>query len=203
MKSTPSKSHHILAGLANYYTITAITMGIFALLGGIMRNPLLHQTILLIYLIIVAVSLVIYHIFSKKTKWLSPGEKIMGRVYRKGEKNWVNPYSKNRFFMFLVFIIGFLMLSEDINTLFFTNLTALTIIVKLIKIYIVFYLMIKIGQGKIKKSLAAFGFYLILTSVSGLALFARPNAPITQYWLISNGIISLLYLAIYFIYRKK
>lgn len=198
MKSHQSKPHPILAGFADLY----FTAFILLALGGLLINdPLQYSATILMVFFALLVAVITYHGWGyKKCKKLTVGEKIAGKFLEKGQKHWKNPYSKSRAFMFLVVILTIFITGSEMNGFIQTQLTGLAFLLKFIKISLLYWGLVWLGQGKLKGVWFGFGVFLVASLLAGL--FLTTGEPMARFPFILNLTLLLLYLGVFFSYRK-
>lgn len=109
----------ILKGLFNIIISIYFIAGLFS---NFTNNLLRVNTAnILLYVISVVIVVCYYAILSKKTSWLSLGEKIAGRYYKNNKKVYENPYVVNRTLLFVIMILAILMEQGEIDGFSFQN----------------------------------------------------------------------------------
>lgn len=92
--------------------------------------------------------LFIIFFFARNLEILSFGEKLSGRVITNNELEWQNPYGKNRWLIFLMYIFTFLVIRDSrILSGYMFSLSQL--ILYFIEIFIMYYSLGKISKGKL------------------------------------------------------
>lgn len=202
-----SKSHPIIAGICDFYIIGVIMAAFLAIVGSITRVYLLEENILLMlgFVLISFILVVLYHsVISKKLLWLSPGELIAGRKIIDNNKEWINPYYCNRFWLFFIIIISVIILGNEFDGIskgifyLFPQLIG-----RVIKVSLQVYGLVLIGKGNLK------GFIIFLiTSFLGVLVGINMglNSLEGKSLLILSGILFLIYSIIsisYYSIRKN
>lgn len=102
---TKSRPHGFIAGLSDSYLAIFIIGAIQGFAVNIAQKPV--PDVLSIALQLAAlVGAILYHTkLSNRVLWLSPGEQLAGRIVRAGAKEWVNPYGRNRWALFVVILL--------------------------------------------------------------------------------------------------
>lgn len=122
----------------------------------------INYYILFAFLPIVIILIILYYrIWSKKTKWLSLGERFAGRNVGSEGKVWLNPYGKNRFFLYFVLFCNLIIIGNSWDSVslgliftlqrwFQTSLVLLLCIIGMVKAgsnskYWIIYLIVPFG----------------------------------------------------------
>lgn len=165
-----SKPHPFFAGFCECYILHLIVLGAFAFMESVLHiflSNLVHMTIGLILTVICIIAVVFYYeCYSKKNHWLSPGERIAGRYIVDGEKRWLNPYFTNRWMLFLLSVLTFIILGNQFN-LIGTGRTYLlgVLLGKFAGVILQIFGLILIGKGRLKGSIV-----LVITYAFGLTI---------------------------------
>jgi len=202
MKNTP-KSHPIFAAFCDFYFLATVFMaalGVFTLLA---QKILFTVPVALIaFLLTLMVSILYHSIFYKKTKWLSFGERISGRVLMNSKKEWVNPYGKNRWLLFLLIIITLIFLGNDWDALEVNIIPFGVVVGKVIKLFLMFLGMLMLGKGLTKGALILFLVFLVNVIISFL-IFMASGISFFLGAALTYGVLMIGYLLVYIFYRVK
>lgn len=164
-----SKSHSFYAGVCDFYISATLFAGVIAIIESIINRTFLATEVvnrLVFFLISTALIItlvIIYHsIISKKVLWLSYGEKIAGKFIINNKKEWVNPYNVNRWGLFCHCIITLIILGNSFNAISSVYQYPIPALIgKFIRLFIQFYSLVMIGQGKLKALLVFMGLNTI------------------------------------------
>lgn len=112
---TPSKPHPVIAATADSYFIVFLVGGIIALHDKMAGRESSEIGVMLAYLATLMGISLYYLILHTMIPWLTPGERLAGRIFEGGKKIWVNPYGRNRWFLFLVIILDLTLVSDNLD----------------------------------------------------------------------------------------
>ena len=164
-KINEAPAHPIFAAILDLYFIEIIfyfLIGLISLITGSISDFLISSIGGILFL-----GTIIYHIFlARNLEILSFGEKLSGRVIINNELEWQNPYGKNRWLIFLMYIFTFLLVRDSrILSGYMFSLNQL--LIYFIEILIMYYSLVKIGKGKL------IGGYILATVylIKSLLLF--------------------------------
>lgn len=201
--SSTSRPHPILAAFFDFYFTAILLMALFAIFTVVSNRMIYTVKTALITFLIILFLVIFYHIFlNRKVKFLSIGERMVGKIWAGKEKIWANPYDKNRWFLFLLIIITLLFLGNDWDALE-TNIIPLGVIIgKILKVGLVFVGFLLICKGKRGGAFIPFSIFFINTILYFIAFISLKDSLILVstllYFLISIG-----YLLILIFYRKQ
>jgi len=146
-KINEAPAHPIFAAILDLYFIEIIfyfLIGLISLITGSISDIIISGIGAILFL-----GTIIYHIlFARNLEILSFGEKLSGRVIINNKLEWQNPYDKNRWLIFLMYIFTFLMVRDSrILSGYMFSLSQL--LLYFIEIFIMYYSLVKIGRGKL------------------------------------------------------
>ena len=195
------KSHPILAAFLDYYFISLIGLGLISLSNSVSNMVILSPTAIIVIFVLILLGIILYHAWlNKKTKFLSYGEIVAGKVLSKGKKEWKNPYKKSRIFLFIVILLGLLLIGNTWNNVMFIVPKLTFVIAGFIKVLVVFLGIYLIGRGKIKGVFISMIPY-ILGAFFSLMFLRVASDSIFLVMLILFTIVTMGYVACFFYYR--
>ena len=110
------------------------------------------------------VVLIVYHKFySGKSKWISPGERLVGRVLHHEHKVWRNPYGRNRWALYLILFVSLIMAGNSWDALGYGLIMPLgQIFSKVFWITVLLYGLMTLGEGKLYGVIFVASYYWIV-----------------------------------------
>lgn len=203
MNNPSSKPHPLIASFCDLYFLGILAMAILAIATVLSQKTIYTVGLAAIVFLLIIAVVIFYHIFySKKTKFLSIGEKISGKILKDGKKHWVNPYDKNRWWIFFMIIVTLIFLGNDWDVLENGVIPIGVVIGKIIKFSLVFLGFVMIGKGKVKGALIPFSVFLVNMVISYL-IFTTAKLDFFLGASMAYMLMSFGYLFILIIYRKK
>lgn len=204
-----SKPHPFIAGLCDVYFISFAFGLIQAIIINFLGRPLFDETIRVFlpfvsFAVLLVAVILYYKVFYKKTSWLSLGERICSRFILEGKKEWLNPYEINRWGLFLIIIITFLISGKEWDQLTLGYVYPLGMITgKAIRFTFLCLGLIMTGEGKLYGTLIVIATLIIsaitsflITSVNELAGFSA------KFYGVLAAAFLVIYLYYYFIISK-
>lgn len=198
----PSKSHPILAAFLDYYFVSLSLLTLLVVIQASVGRVFVNYTVLIVIFFFVLISDIVYHVWlNRKLTFLSYGERVIGRHLAEGKKVRANPYRKNRFFLFLVIVVSFLMIGNAWNGVIFLALKPTFIAGVIFKLFFIFLGAYLMGLGKRGGALIALIPFLIG------AFFTFAGYRVSGSGIYLNKMIMFLALAAgllicFFIYKK-
>ncbi len=153
-----SMPHPIIAGIIDFYIYCTVFAGVVAFISAIMGFNIFEINIiwglvvpLLLTILVMIFCIIYYVVLSNKVKWLTIGEKIVGRQSNNGVKYWYNPYKVNRWGIFFFILIQIIILGNSLDGITEGEVYLITTLVgKYIRIGLTIYGLVLLGKGNIK-----------------------------------------------------
>lgn len=153
-----SKPHPIMAGIIDFYIYLTVSAGIVALINAVFNVNIFSLniyaaiiTMSLVFILVIVFCVLYYKKISIKIEWLSLGEKIMGRIIINEVKYWTNPYSINRWGLFIFIIIQIIIFGNNFDGISRGEIYPfVTLMGKYIYSFLIIYGLVKLGQGSLK-----------------------------------------------------
>lgn len=165
------------AGIADTYIIASVIGVVPALFVATFHRPVpLWEPCLGLFIVLALI--ILYHTrLGKMTTFLSPGERMMGRILLDGQKQWSNPFGINRSGLFALFFFSLMLIGNTWdNTSDKTAYQLYTyphIIVSFLKVCILLVGLTLVGSGRMKGGFLIVVFYVL----GGISLFLAPPPP--------------------------
>ncbi len=106
------RGYVFLAAIADFYFVSLAAGAVAAQYVAATRRPL-PLGIAIVSTVVAFISSPVYHLrFARRTSWLSPGERMHGRVVVDGVKQWTNPWLTNRWAMFSLNLLALVLLGN-------------------------------------------------------------------------------------------
>lgn len=106
------RGYVLLAGIADVY-FSALCLGLPAAFFVATEQKPLPLGVVILFVPVTIISSVVYHLrFASRTTWLSPGERMHGRIVAEGVKQWTNPWRTNRWALFALNLLALILISN-------------------------------------------------------------------------------------------
>ena len=106
------RAYALLSWIADFYFL-ALAIGVIAgLYEGVVRQSLPIAAVFALPILALLGSIWYHVYFARRTRWLSPGEQMHGRVVAGDEKQWTNPWGRNRWALFTLNLIALVLLGN-------------------------------------------------------------------------------------------
>jgi hypothetical protein len=201
------RGYALLAGGADFYFLALCLGAIGAFYVATAGRPLPLGAVFVVPLVAL-ISSVAYHVtFARRTRWLSPGERMHGRIIADGAKHWTNPWRRNRWAMFSLNRLALVLLGNTWDGLAEGRpANVVQAIVSALYVLLVALGLVALGQGRAGGALGVGLLYLALT---GATLYAAPMSAdpqaVRQFSLVfvALGLLHLLVVAQYVRARRR
>ncbi len=172
MKTHPSKRYPFFSAFADYYLLSILILITTSVASSLLNRLLFTAESYLLMLITLIIILTIYHAFLwKKTKFLSPGERMIGGTIENKKKVWMNPFGKNRNILFIFIFIALITVGTDWGNVTHAIFPIGIIIGKSLRFLLVYPALIYLGIGRIKIALLP-AIVFLLSAILLLLLLA-------------------------------
>jgi hypothetical protein len=160
------KSHFypFIAGIYDFY-FTALLLGAIVALGVSIGQTPINPAISLTMLGLSFLAAVVYHVFwAKKSPWLSPGELTVGRHIQNNQKLWSNPYSHNRWALFLIIFLTLSIVGNTWDRLSEGYVYSLgEVATRIVILSLVSYGLVELGRGRPRGIIYPTLYYVLQT----------------------------------------
>lgn len=188
------KPHRALAGIADAYTFIIVAGGVEALAGTLLRRPIPVGLIALVAAAIIAFAIAYHVAASAMAPFLTPGERMFGRVRTPQGKEWRNPYQMNRAPWFILTFLTLIVAGNTWDRLSLGAIYELSIVAgKALMVAVLLGGLMMIGSGRRIGAIAVAAIYVISSAslqfqppenlspslVSGLSAFGYAIAAAT------------------------
>lgn len=112
------KRYAIMAALIDFYCAGALSNWVAAIFAASTKSAADSTVFLIIGFILFLVILKYHYTWWSGTPHLSPGERLVGRVVRDGQKHWENPYGVTRAGLFIVLWLFFVLVGNTFEAAF-------------------------------------------------------------------------------------
>ena len=158
-----SKPHPYIAGFSDFYLFLLAAGAILSLLGALLHSTI-SLWILLALFVVVAITVTLYHKFgASRTLRLTPGELLAGKQVKSSQKVWINPYGVNRWALFFIIFLTFVIIGNSWDRLSEGFIYPLgSVLAKIVMIGLVCYGLVLMGKGKLKGALYPVIYFLFV-----------------------------------------
>ena len=196
-----SKPHPIYAGFCDLYLLLMVGSALIAIVSRFTETNYYTPLIAIVLFVVILIFIFSYHFYiNKKVTFLTFGEVDAGKKIVSKKRQWSNPYSINRWGIFLTSILALLIIGNMWDTLEVNIITYPMIIGKVLRIAIIFLGLFYLGKGKILWAIFL-SIIFLLPALMFLSAIDYNNLYILSAFV--NGIIALSFLLIFIFYRKK
>ena len=191
-----NRFYSIIAWLSDFY-FTALILGAFAAFGFGLFQVIMPLTIGIIIVILTILLPSVYYTFLiSQTRWLTPGELIVGRKIESGQKVWTNPYGYNRWALFLVILLTLMIVGNTWDRLSEGYVyTLLEVGMRVVFLTLVSYGLVELGLGRARSVVFPAGYFVFQAFQTTRMTF--PGASRTE--LESFGLILLGFAGLLFV----
>jgi len=162
------------AGIADTYTTASVIGVVPALYVATFHRPVSFWEPCLLLFIILAL-IILYHTWlAKRTTFLSPGERMMGRILVDGQKQWLNLFGINRSGLFTLFFFSLMLIGNSWDNVtdkaVYQFFTYPRILWSFLKVCMLLLGLTFVGSGRMKGGFFIVAFYIL----TGIGIFLEP-----------------------------
>jgi hypothetical protein len=200
------RGYVLLAGIADVY-FSALCLGAAAALFVATLGKPLPLGVVFLFIPVTIISSVVYHLrFASRTRWLSPGERMHGRVVTEGVKQWANPWRTNRWALVALNLLALILVANTWDGLAEGRpSTVVQAIGTSLFVLLVALGLVGLGQGRPAGVFAPLLLYGATAGAAGYAARLTGNAETIQEFalgLMMLGGVHVLVVAFY-VYRRR
>ena len=197
-----------IAGWYDYVFVSLLLGTIVAFIVSLSQVPANIFVGLLLLLLSIVTPVIYYTLLSRHSRYVSPGEMIVGRRVQNGQKVWTNPYKYNRWALFLVIALNLMFLGNIWDTLWDGAVYSLPLVgIRFVLIALVLYGLIELGRGRIQGVMYPLAYWLLrVQQTTNPTLFPGATQDVLQFIamiFIAMALLNLIIVGIYSFLRYR